>query len=165
MNGSRKDSWSVVLRNCAETTLHAAGAMWEMGNCRPPSADASFRRYFRWRDWSASLVSWMRRRERGNSTFCAYCRPAGRSGATQRHNPRRADLDQGFLLLEDMGTIPTCKASSRRQCCRLDRLYKDDQPRCIRWRRQPPRCCLPDMMKPFYARAAVVSRLATWAGI
>ncbi|MCC4307140.1 phosphotransferase [Alcanivorax marinus] len=70
----------------------------------PASADASFRRYFRYRHGDRTLVAMDAPPEQED------CRPfidvAGRLAAAGVHVPEilHRDLEQGFLLLTDMGT-------------------------------------------------------------
>lgn len=73
------------------------------GSLAAASADASFRRYFRWQDGSHSLIVMDAPPEQED---CGpFVRIAGLLAEAGVRTPRifAADLQQGFLLLEDMG--------------------------------------------------------------
>ncbi|ROZ85725.1 aminoglycoside phosphotransferase [Pseudomonas neustonica] len=73
------------------------------GQLAPASADASFRRYFRWQSAERSLIVMDAPPEHEDST--PFVRIAALLEAAGVRVPRilASDLQQGFLLLEDMG--------------------------------------------------------------
>lgn len=73
------------------------------GELRPATADASFRRYFRWSDGSHSLIIMDAPPEQEDVR--PFIRIAGLLAAAGVRTPRilAADPEQGFLLLEDLG--------------------------------------------------------------
>lgn len=73
------------------------------GELKPASADASFRRYFRWSDGQRSLVIMDAPPDKEDSR--PFVKVAQLLAQADVKVPRihAADLDQGFLLLEDLG--------------------------------------------------------------
>jgi len=98
----------------------------------PASADASFRRYFRvtFADHTRSLVVMDAPPDKED------CRPfvkvAGLMAAAGVHVPRilAQDLDQGFLLLDDLGSTPYLSALNESTA---DRLFADAIDALIKW--------------------------------
>ncbi|WP_371923566.1 aminoglycoside phosphotransferase family protein [Pseudomonas sp. OIL-1] len=75
-----------------------------VGEITTASADASFRRYFRWRDGVRSLVIMDAPPEREDSTpFVKVADLLAEAGVRVPHI-YVADLQQGFLLMEDLGS-------------------------------------------------------------
>jgi len=100
------DARSTALRDWL-VTLEPDGA--RQGELRNLAADASFRRYFRWRTAAGSYVAMDAPPE--HERLDRFLEVAGRLRAAGLHAPEvlAHDRDQGFVLLEDLG----------------DRLYRD----------------------------------------
>ncbi|MEH6501284.1 MAG: phosphotransferase, partial [Pseudoalteromonas distincta] len=115
------------------------------GQLSAASADASFRRYFRWRDGQRSLVVMDAPPENEDST--SFVRIAGLLAESGARTPtiHAADLDQGFLLLEDMGTHTYLQSIEQGvSAAELDRLYKEAITTLIRWQQTSRPGVLPD---------------------
>lgn len=103
------DSRERLLQEWLRTALQTAYAEqgWgavPAGELTPASADASFRRYFRWSDGVRSLVIMDAPPEQEDST--PFVRIAGLFAEAGVRVPHIyvADLQQGFLLIEDLGS-------------------------------------------------------------
>ncbi len=94
-----------------------------LSRMEPASADASFRRYFRafWED-GRSLVAMDAPPDKEDSR--PFVKIAGRLEAAGLHVPQifAADLEQGFILLEDLGSTAYLEALDSDS---VDRLYGD----------------------------------------
>lgn len=115
------------------------------GQLSAASADASFRRYFRWRDGERSLVVMDAPPE--NEDSAAFVRVAALLAASGARTPQihAADLDQGFLLLEDMGTHTYLQSIEQGiSATELDRLYKEAITTLVRWQTTSRPGVLPD---------------------
>lgn len=115
------------------------------GQLSAASADASFRRYFRWRDGQRSLVVMDAPPE--NEDSASFVRIAGLLAEAGARTPQihAADLDQGFLLLEDMGTHTYLQSIEQGVSpAELDRLYKEAITTLIRWQQTSRPGVLPD---------------------
>lgn len=132
---------------CADERLDALRAWLEqvLAGCgfelAPASADASFRRYFR---VSAGAESWIamdappqREDNRAFVRIAALLRAAGLHAPTI-HNQ---DLDQGFLLLEDLGSRSYLQALDARNA---DGLFADALDALIDWQAASRTGVLPD---------------------
>lgn len=103
------DSRQTLLQEWLRTALQTAYAEqgWgavPTGELTPASADASFRRYFRWSDGARSLVIMDAPPEHEDST--PFVRIAGLFEEAGVRVPHIyvADLQRGFLLIEDLGS-------------------------------------------------------------
>jgi hypothetical protein len=112
----------------------------------PASADASFRRYFRVRmDDGRTYVAMDAPPERETTTasfvrVAALLREAGLN-APQVH---AQDLEQGFLLLTDLGTRPYL-AALREAHANVDALFADATTALVRWQA----ASRPDVLPPY----------------
>ncbi len=90
----------------------------------PASADASFRRYFRLQSASRSFIVMDAPPQQEDST--AFLQVAACLEAMQLNAPRiiEADIEQGFLLLSDLGTVQYLDALSKMPSL-ADELYDD----------------------------------------
>ncbi len=88
------------------------------------SADASFRRYFRLQSASKSFIVMDAPPQREDST--SFLRVAAVLEAMQLNAPRiiEADIEQGFLLLSDLGAVPYLDVLSKTPAL-ADDLYGD----------------------------------------
>ncbi|MBT8101602.1 MAG: phosphotransferase [Gammaproteobacteria bacterium] len=97
-----------------------------LANCEPTlaSGDASFRRYFRLQVGSNSFIVMDAPPERENCL--PFLRVAGYLEAMRLNAPRviEVNLDDGFLLLSDLGTLPYLDALQRDPDL-ADSLYED----------------------------------------
>ncbi|WP_373187575.1 aminoglycoside phosphotransferase family protein [Halopseudomonas sp.] len=104
------------------------------GTLQPASADASFRRYFRWQDGERSLIVMDAPPQQEDSRpFVQVAELLAEAGV---RTPKifASDLDQGFLLLEDMGTstyLQTIQAGIEE--AELDRMYDAAINSLVRW--------------------------------
>src|SRR5688500_10763737 len=96
----------------------------------PASADASFRRYFRVRYGGASAV--VMDAPPAHEDCSAFVRVARLMADAGVHVPRviAQDLDRGFLLLSDLGTVSYLDALDDRSA---DRLFADATDALVRW--------------------------------
>ena len=104
------------------------------GRLEPASADASFRRYFRWQDGQRSLVVMDAPPVQEDSR--PFVQVAGLLAEAGVRTPTiyASDLDQGFLLLEDMGArtyLQTIEAGVDE--AELERLYDAAVDTLVRW--------------------------------
>ena len=121
---------------------HRPGERFELA---PASADASFRRYFRVTfadDGGRTLIAMDAPPEKED------CRPfvkvAGLMAAAGVHVPRilAQDLDQGFLLLDDLGSTPYLSALNESTA---DCLFADAVDALIKWQL----ASRPDVLPPY----------------
>ena len=96
----------------------------------PASADASFRRYFRVRYGGASAV--VMDAPPAHEDCSAFVRVARLMADAGVHVPRviAQDLERGFLLLSDLGTVSYLDALDDRSA---DRLFADATDALVRW--------------------------------
>jgi aminoglycoside/choline kinase family phosphotransferase len=123
------------------------------GQLSAASADASFRRYFRWRDGQRSLGVMDAPPE--NEDSAAFVRIAGLLAESGARTPtiHAADLGQGFLLLEDMGTHTYLQSIEQGvSAAELDRLYKEAITTLIRWQQTSRPGVVPDYDETFLRR-------------
>ena len=108
-----------ALRRWGERIDAIAGA-----EIAPASADASFRRYFRLRKGNQSFIVMDAPPDREDSR--PFIRVAGYLEAIGLNAPRvlEADLEQGFLLLTDLGSTQYLETLSK-DTVSADRLYAD----------------------------------------
>jgi len=125
------------LQHWIETRLNASPLALE-----PASADASFRRYFRVRTGGLSLIAM------DAPPAQEDCRPfvriAGLLARAGVHVPRviAEDLEQGFLLLSDLGTTSYLQALDDASA---DRLFRDATDALLRWQL----ASRPDVLPPY----------------
>jgi aminoglycoside/choline kinase family phosphotransferase len=104
------------------------------GLLEPASADASFRRYFRWRDGVRSLIIMDAPPEKEDSRpFVEIASLLDKAGV-RTPSILAADLDQGFLLLDDMGAstyLQTIQAGVAD--AELDRMFDTAVSTLVRW--------------------------------
>ena len=127
------------LQHWIETRLHASPLALE-----PASADASFRRYFRVRAAGASLI--VMDAPPGQEDCRPFVRVARLLAAAGVHVPRviAADLEQGFLLLSDLGTTSYLQALNDGSA---DKLFGDAIDALLRWQL----ASRPDVLPPYDA--------------
>ncbi|SDS44619.1 hypothetical protein SAMN05216271_1938 [Halopseudomonas sabulinigri] len=105
------------------------------GELSPASADASFRRYFRWQAGPRSLIIMDAPPAHENSE--PFVRIAGLLQDAGVRVPRilACDLEQGFLLLEDMGSQTYLQSIQAGGICaeQLDRMFSAAIDSLIRW--------------------------------
>lgn len=104
------------------------------GRLEPASADASFRRYFRWQEGVRSLIVMDAPPDQEDSR--PFVQVAGLLADAGVRTPAifAADLDQGFLLLEDMGAstyLQTIQAGVAD--AELDRMFDAAVSTLVRW--------------------------------
>ncbi len=102
-SGDVRDDRVIALRAWLSTVSQRHGL--DVDSIVPASADASFRRYFRIRAGSGTAIAMDAPPERENSAaFVEVARLMHDAGV---HAPQilEQDLAQGFLLLEDLGTV------------------------------------------------------------
>ena len=119
----------------------------------PASADASFRRY-------------LRVAGPGSTTFVImdapppqedvrpFVRVAGLIRAAGLHAPQvlQADVEQGFLLLDDLGERPYLRALQEASAAQADRLMRDALAALVRFQQQVPAGALPPFDEALLAR-------------
>ncbi len=110
---ARLEQWAREVRGVADYTL------------APASADASFRRYFRFTDAAGSCIVMDAPPEREDSR--PYLRVAADLRQAGLHVPEvlAADLAQGFILLSDLGTQTYLDALTHGEAEHAGRLYGD----------------------------------------
>lgn len=133
------DSRWVLLKAWLPTVLdqaYRAQGWSEVGEGRlePASADASFRRYFRWTDGGRSLIVMDAPPDQEDSR--PFVRIAGLLDDAGVRTPKifASDLDQGLLLLEDMGAstyLQTIQAGV--EDAELERMFDAAVNTLIRW--------------------------------
>jgi len=108
----------------------------------PASADASFRRYFRVRAAGASLI--VMDAPPGHEDCRPFVRVARLLAAAGVHVPRviAEDLEQGFLLLSDLGTTSYLQALNDSSA---DALFRDAIDALLRWQL----ASRPDVLPPY----------------
>lgn len=115
------------------------------GHLSAASADASFRRYFRWSNGSRSLVVMDAPPEQED---CApFVRVAALLAAAGVRTPTiyAADLGKGFLLLEDMGASTYLQSIQQGlDAAEIERLYAAALTSLIRWQQTSAVGVLPD---------------------
>lgn len=104
------------------------------GELSPASADASFRRYFRWVGGNRSLIIMDAPPEREDSR--PFVKVAGLLAEAQVRVPAiyQADLEQGYLLLEDLGAstfLQSIQAGIRE--AELERMFEGALQALVRW--------------------------------
>lgn len=104
------------------------------GRLEPASGDASFRRYFRWQEGARSLIVMDAPPEQEDSR--PFVEIAGLLDEAGVRTPRifAADLDQGFLLLGDMGArtyLQTIQAGV--PDAELERMFDSAVSTLVRW--------------------------------
>ena len=125
------------LQHWIETRLNASPLALE-----PASADASFRRYFRVRAGGLSLIAMDA--PPAHEDCRPFVRIAGLLAAAGVHVPRviAADLEQGFLLLSDLGTTSYLQALNDASA---DELFGDAIDALLRWQL----ASRPDVLPPY----------------
>lgn len=125
------------LQRWIETRLNTSPLALE-----PASADASFRRYFRVRAAGLSLI--VMDAPPGQEDCRPFVRVAGLLAAAGVHVPRviAEDLEQGFLLLSDLGTTSYLHALNDGSA---DELFRDAIDALLRWQL----ASRPDMLPPY----------------
>jgi aminoglycoside/choline kinase family phosphotransferase len=125
------------LQHWIETRLNTSPLALE-----PASADASFRRYFRVRAAGGSLI--VMDAPPGQEDCRPFVRVAGLLAAAGVHVPRviAEDLDQGFLLLSDLGTTSYLNALNDGSA---DELFRDAIDALLLWQL----ASRPDMLPPY----------------
>lgn len=127
------------LQRWTETQLNASPLLLE-----PASADASFRRYFRVRAAGGSLI--VMDAPPGQEDCRPFVRVARLLAAAGVHVPRviAEDLEQGFLLLSDLGTTSYLLALNDGSA---DELFGDAIDALLRWQL----ASRPDVLPPYDA--------------
>ncbi|HDZ54983.1 MAG TPA: aminoglycoside phosphotransferase [Pseudomonas xinjiangensis] len=115
------------------------------GRLRPASADASFRRYFRWSDGTHSLVIMDAPPQQEDST--PFVKVAGLLAEAGVRVPAifSADIENGLLLLEDLGAstfLESIQAGITEQ--EQDRLFSDAITILVRWQKTSRPGILPE---------------------
>jgi aminoglycoside/choline kinase family phosphotransferase len=125
------------LQHWIETRLNASLLALE-----PASADASFRRYFRVRAAGGSLIAMDA--PPGQEDCRPFVRVARLLAAAGVHVPRiiAEDLEQGFLLLSDLGTTSYLQALNDGSA---DELFRDAIDALLRWQL----ASRPDVLPPY----------------
>lgn len=104
------------------------------GRLQPASADASFRRYFRWQDGARSLIVMDAPPAQEDSR--PFVRIAGLLAEAGVRTPAilASDLDQGFLLLEDMGASTYLQSiQAGVEDAELERMFDTAVNALVRW--------------------------------
>lgn len=127
------------LQRWIETQLNASPLLLE-----PASTDASFRRYFRVRAAGSTLI--VMDAPPGQEDCRPFVRVARLLAAAGVHVPRiiAADLEQGFLLLSDLGTTSYLQALNDGSA---DELFGDAIDALLRWQLASQ----PDLLPPYDA--------------
>ncbi len=115
------------------------------GELKPASADASFRRYFRWTGGQHSLVIMDAPPEKEDSR--PFVKVAGLLAEAHVKVPRifAADLQQGFLLLDDLGASTFLQSiQAGISAAEQQRLFEGAITALIRWQRTSRPGVLPD---------------------
>ncbi len=123
------------------------------GQLSAASADASFRRYFRWSDGSRSLIVMDAPPEQEDSS--PFVRVAGLLATAGVRTPEiyAADVDNGFLLLEDMGTSTYLQSIQRGlDTAEVERLYAAAISSLLRWQQISSPGVLPDYNEAVLSR-------------
>jgi len=125
------------LQHWIETRLNTSPLTLE-----PASADASFRRYFRVRAAGLSLIAMDA--PPGREDCRPFVRVARLLAAAGVHVPRviAEDLEQGFLLLSDLGTTSYLQALNDTSA---DELFRDATDALLRWQL----ASRPDVLPPY----------------
>jgi len=125
------------LQRWIETRLNTSPLALE-----PASADASFRRYFRVRAAGGSLIAMDA--PPGQEDCRPFVRVARLLAAAGVHVPRiiAEDLEQGFLLLSDLGTASYLQALNDASA---DELFRDATDALLRWQL----ASRPDVLPPY----------------
>lgn len=144
------DSRRVLLEDWLPSVLSQAyqAQGWGMvgdGQLQPASADASFRRYFRWQDGERSLIVMDAPPAQEDSR--PFVQVAGLLAEAGVRTPRifASDLNQGFLLLEDMGAktyLQTIQAGV--DDAELERMFDAAVNTLVCWQRSSRPGVLPD---------------------
>ena len=134
------------LQHWIETRLNTSPLTLE-----PASADASFRRYFRVRAAGLSLIAMDA--PPGREDCRPFVRVARLLAAAGVHVPRviAEDLEQGFLLLSDLGTTSYLQALNDTSA---DELFRDATDALLRWQL----ASRPDVL-PLYDEALLAREL------
>jgi N-acetylmuramate 1-kinase len=125
----------VWLPRALQNTYQAQG--WgtvPRGEISPASADASFRRYFRWKAGERTLIIMDAPPDREDSQ--PFVKVAGLLAEAQVRVPAiyQADLEQGYLLLEDLGArtfLQSIQAGIGAE--QLERLFEGALHALVRW--------------------------------
>lgn len=122
----------------------------------PASADASFRRYFRFSDAAGSCIVMDAPPEHEDSA--PFLRVAADLRTAGLHVPEvlAADLEQGFILLSDLGTQTYLDALTHGDASRAEALYHDAITALVRMQRDYPDAS----SLPSYDRDLLLSEMA-----
>lgn len=115
------------------------------GELRPATADASFRRYFRWSDGTHSLIIMDAPPEQEDVR--PFIRIAGLLAAAGVRTPQilAADPQQGLLLLEDLGASTYLQSiQAGVSADELERMFNGALDALLRWQQSSQPAVLPD---------------------